>query len=137
RTTAERAALGEDGRAAGAMNGPVHSPTAEQRLVGGVDDGVHFLPRDVAESALNARAVKRTAAIHVFGGPYTVSNTTSTMVSAAPGRASAREASSMAARRFSSVNSVRTSVNRRTGSHSASWMSTPAPASTKALAFSV
>ena len=45
---AQLAALLEDGRAAGAVNGTVDAAAAEQRRVGGVDDRVHFLLRDVA-----------------------------------------------------------------------------------------
>src|SRR5262249_15011163 len=48
RTAAERAALLEQTRARGAVNRAVHATAAEQRLVGGVHDGVHGQARDVA-----------------------------------------------------------------------------------------
>ena len=50
---AERPALGQDRRAAGAVDRAVHAAAAEQRLVGGVDDGVDDLLGDVAAHDLD------------------------------------------------------------------------------------
>ena len=47
RAAAERAALAEQARTGGAVDGAVHAAAAEQRAVGGVDDRVHVEARDV------------------------------------------------------------------------------------------
>ena len=46
----ERAAFGEQFGSGGAMNGAVHATAAEQRGVGGVDDGVNAKRRDVGDN---------------------------------------------------------------------------------------
>ena len=43
-----------EARASGAMNGAVDAAAAEQRLVGGIDDGVDIKPGDVAFDDLDA-----------------------------------------------------------------------------------
>src|SRR3712207_9172405 len=48
RAAAERLALREDARARGAMDGPVDAAAPEEARVGGVDDHVGRLARDVA-----------------------------------------------------------------------------------------
>ena len=50
---AEAAALREDRWAAGAVDGAVDTPAAEQRRVGGVDDRIRVLPCDVAAHQLD------------------------------------------------------------------------------------
>src|SRR5712691_10420229 len=47
RAAAERAALGEELGSRGAVDRAVHAAAAEQRVVRGVDDGVHGEPRDI------------------------------------------------------------------------------------------
>src|SRR5207248_1710879 len=51
----ERAALGEQLGPRGAMNRAVHAAAAEQRRVGGVDDGVDGLLSDVALDSFDVR----------------------------------------------------------------------------------
>ena len=51
---AQLAALFEDARAAAAMDGPVHPASAEQGVIGGVDDGVYLLRGDVAHQDVDA-----------------------------------------------------------------------------------
>ena len=53
RAAAEAAALLEDRRAAGTVDRAVDAAAAEQRLVGGVDDRVDLLLRDVALDELD------------------------------------------------------------------------------------
>ena len=48
RAAAQRAALGQQSRAGSAVDRAVHAAAAQQRGVGGVDDGVDVEPRDVA-----------------------------------------------------------------------------------------
>src|SRR4051812_2543699 len=48
RTSSQRAALSEQLRASGAMDGAIDASAAEQRRVGGIDDGVHLAGGDVA-----------------------------------------------------------------------------------------
>src|SRR5262249_53885920 len=61
---AERAALGEQLRPRGAVDGAIAPAAAEQRLVGRVHDRVHLLVRDVAHHHLEARQPGRFLEVH-------------------------------------------------------------------------
>jgi hypothetical protein len=52
---AERATLGEKVRSRGAMDGAVDAAAAQQRAVGGVDDGLDIERRDVGDADLEPR----------------------------------------------------------------------------------
>lgn len=51
------AALGQQLGAGGAMDGAIHAASAQERAVGGVHQGVHFLGDDVALEQLHLRAM--------------------------------------------------------------------------------